>query len=187
MPTDQYQTKRKTTEIAIDPEDWQNLIQWLKTCRRLRPKPNIYIEENAQQPLRAIQTKANSLNPNQTMKLRLPHQQVQALADQARLWEACMDELPQAAQRYAPAPGYFQSIALGTEAALTETHTPPTNPRKLNCRYCLKPIQDNQPATATVDLNDNSKTNVQAAHSGCKPAGQNSNVTNLTRHNSNGN
>ncbi len=147
-------SRRTTTDVTINGECWHPIIKWLADCRSADPDPRLFIDPHSVLGLDQLARKSQRLTCRDDITLRLPHAAIQALAQQARFWESCIDELPPRLRSTAPPSGHFQEMALAIEQALDDAYRPPaaTPPQPPTCADCRNPIAPQQNARATLDL-----------------------------------
>ena len=142
---------RKTTDVTINGECWHPIAGWIRQCHRV-DDPHLLTGPDALTGLAQLLKKTRSLTARDDVTLRLPHRNMEALGQQMRFWEACIDELKPQYRTIAPNPGYFQEFALNVESAIQETYRPPQpwNTPPPICFVCKQPV----PGTghAAVDL-----------------------------------
>ena len=162
-----YRPTRKTTSLTLNGECWSPVLDWLQECRAQGPERRLFIESEAQRGVDQLTRKGRRLTSRDYLTLRLPHNEMEALARQVRFWESCMDELPTRFREIAPDWGFFQEIALEAEMAITMTFQPPRPPRPApRCAGCSQAVTG--PAgTATVDIDTMGWTTAVYRHRVC--------------------
>ena len=145
---------RKTTDIVISPEEWTPVATWLHRCSQNGiPGTRLGLDDETRTAIQKVTTRAARMRPTANIRLRLPNDLADALAQQARFWESCMDELPQAAQEDAPNSMTFMELALDLEASIRESSQPPKPKRPTPlCHLCHKPVEAE--GHASVDIVD---------------------------------
>ncbi len=143
---------RKTTDAVISPESWRPVSAWLKQHRRSPEAPGLMIDDEALPGVNQLLRKSRQA-PSEDLRLRLAHDDMEALAGQCRFWESCMDELRPRFRQNAPGEECFQEMALDIEAALRESFTRPRPPGPPpRCQNCGRPVRGG--GRAAVDLVD---------------------------------
>ena len=153
MPTQQRTARtRKTTDIVISPEEWTPVVTWLLRCsKKAIPETRLGLNPETITAIQKVTTRAARMRPTANIRLRLPNNLADALAQQTRFWESCMDELPQAAQEDAPNPMTFLELALDLEASIQESSQPPRPQRATPvCHLCHKAMGAG--GSASVDI-----------------------------------
>ena len=146
-----YNPKRKTTDVTINGECWQPIVTWLSAAMTTDHSPNtLFIEDEALPGIQQLLRRTRKLTSRDDVNLRLAHRDMEALADQVRFWEGCMDELNPASRQSAPNTGWFQEMAIQIEEALQESFRPPSPELKLFCHVCRQPMEGN--GTASIDI-----------------------------------
>ena len=124
MPQKTAASRRKTTDVTIINEDWSPVSSWINSCRRIDPlqkPPYLFIDDDAEPGFDLFMRRAQHTPLYEDLKLRMPHQQMAALARQLRFWESAIDELKPQFRNIAPPSAFFQIIAFELEIALAET------------------------------------------------------------------
>ena len=167
MPSQERTARtRKTTDIIISPEEWTPVATWLLRCsKNAIPETRMGLNPETITAIQKVTTRAGKTPPTANIRLRLPNDLADAIAQQARFWESCMDELPQAAQEDAPNPMTFLELALDLEASIQESNQPPRTQRTTPvCHLCHKPMGAG--GSASVDI-AGSMTTVLYRHNEC--------------------
>ena len=143
---------RKTTDIVISPEEWTPVATWLHRCSQNGiPETRLGLDDETRTAIQKVTTRAARMRPTANIRLRLPNDLADALAQQTRFWESCMDKLPQAAQEDAPNPMTFLELALDLETSIQESSQPPRPQRpKPICRLCHNAV--GAEGRASVDI-----------------------------------
>ena len=145
---------RKTTDAIIGPEASIAIRDWLLECHQTDPQhrePYLFID--CEEPLNKFLSRTAKLHHNDNLRLRLSHDDLEALGNQFRFWESCMDVLHPKFREKAPNPAYFQSAALEIEGALWLTfHDRPEPASKPNCDACGQPVTDGGSGEVDIDL-----------------------------------
>ena len=166
MTKTEYRPTRKTTSLTLNGECWRPVLDWLQECRARGPEGRLLIEPEARRGVDQLTRKGRRLTSQDDLTLRLTHDEMEALARQARFWEACMDELPARSREIAPDGGLFQEMALEAEGALAESFRPPRPKQTPRCAGCGQPVSG--PAgTATVDIDGTGRITAVYRHMGC--------------------
>ena len=151
-PTTGLPKPRKTTDIRISPEEWTPVQAWLQHCSNAGiPETRLGLHTETQAAIKRVTASAKRTPPTANIRLRLPNELANDLAEQVRFWESCMDELPQTAREHSPNPLTFLELALDLEASIKESkQTPSSNGSNPTCQTCGKPVPS--AGTATVNL-----------------------------------
>lgn len=145
---------RTTTDVTINAEDWRPIRAWLIRADQIDPKrtpPFLFIDHDCYLPLQQFMRRTAKLRGNQDLRLRLPHQAMDAFRLQMRFWESCPDELPAILRADMPNSGYFQTLALEMEAALDESYHPRRTPVVHHCLACRQPVTEQGLAQVHLD------------------------------------
>ena len=175
MTTRAQKTKpaRKTIDAVLGPESWVPIVKWVRDHQKLKGLFGMLIDMAAIPGIVAMLTHGDKLAHTQDMKLRLHHHKMDALYQQLRFWESCMDELSKPLQESAPPPGVFQEAALEIEGAQIEA-TRIENSRNRTtlrftqppaCNKCGRPVEGE--GRATVDLDNQGRTTALYTHLEC--------------------
>ena len=112
---------RKTTEAALNPEDWGPITAWLRRHDVLKGPARMLATGEALPGLAQMLRKAARNDPSQDMTIRLSNDQMEALREQIGFWSCFQDELKQEFRRDVPNWRYFHCLADQIGAALEET------------------------------------------------------------------
>ena len=157
-PQERTARTRKTTDIVISPEEWTPVTTWLHRCSQNGiPETRLGLDDETRTAIQKVTTQAGKTPLTANIRLRLPNELADAIAQQARFWESCMDELPQTAQEDSPNPMTFLELALDLEASIQESNQPPRpqRPRPV-CHLCHKAMGAG--GSASVDIADGMTT-----------------------------
>lgn len=162
---------RKTTDILISPEARAPVETWLQHCSKVSiPETRLGIDTETREATKKVTACAKRTPPNADIRLRLTNDLSDALAEQARFWESCMDELPQAAREHSPNTLTFleltTELATDLEMSIKESNKPP-RPKgpKPNCRICGKAVES--AGAATVDMDSRGTIIATYKHNEC--------------------
>lgn len=160
-----YTPRRKTTDVTIAGECWRPVVTWLSATMTTANSPNILlIEDDAMPGVQQLLSRTRKLTHQDDVRIRLSHHDMDALADQLRFWESCIDELPPTAKQSAPNTGWFQEMAIEMEQALRESFRPPSPNLRLLCQVCHRPVEG--AGAATINIKPQAVV-VTARHPGC--------------------
>ena len=165
-------TARKTADATLGPEAWGPIARWTRDHRKTDTPGGMLIDPEAQPGIKVILAKARKLAHSQNMRIRLTHQEMDALYRQLRFWETCMDELVPTLRASAPPWEIFQEAALEIESAQIEAEAEvrtrqrgaghPPAPR---CNRCGRPVEGG--GRATVDLDHQGRVTSIYTHPDC--------------------
>ena len=151
MPHTRRTPARKTTDLTLNPEDWMPVATWLQQSTLAGvPDHRLYLDTESETAVQRTTARSERTPHNQQIGIRLPNELADALAQQTRFWEACLDELPPEARNNAPDPATFLELALDIEMSIEESAQPkPTSANRLTCTVCHRPATPD--GTAAVD------------------------------------
>ena len=86
-------------------------MAWLRTWIDTAPNPpGLFIEDEAEAPLRRLLRKARRTRKNDDLQIRVKREDAAALYYQFLFWECAQDELRQEIRDTMPPPAFFASL-----------------------------------------------------------------------------
>ncbi len=155
MTTTEYTPTRKTTDVVINGEVWEPIRAWLLRCYEADPTqkaPFLFVDHDVEPALNQFLRRTEKLNNRQDLRMRLPHQNLEAFGMQMRFWESEKVELARKFRDHIPKSGYFQSAAFEIEGAIDEMYRPPQSKRVYLCCQCSQPVTQGGHAEIDLDM-----------------------------------
>ena len=166
---------RKTTDATINPEYWRPIVRWVQDHRPSQSESGhkeydltgLFVDEESARAIQMMLRRSRRTSQNQDMRIRLPNAEMDALHEQFRFWETCIDELKKESRESAPPWRVFQGAAFEIEGAQIEATIQRRQPRRSTpfCVVCDQPI--GQEGKASVDIDTCGRTLTFFTHLDC--------------------